>query len=236
MTPSRAEREAALLSTLRYREGNGDVIFVYQVTTAPHIDGRLDEWSGHLYDIPYNVYDAGGKWSGRSDLYGSFYAGWDADNLYLGIEVTDDVHVQIESGLLIYQGDDVEIQVDADLGGDFRAASLSDDDCQIGLSAGDLAQKRPEAYIWRPPGREQPGTMIELAAQKTSDGYVMEAAVPWWTLGGRPPVETAVGFCLGLGDNDTPGTSEQQTMVSTAPLRKWSDPTTWGTLVLVDWR
>ena len=57
-----------------------------------------------------------------------------------------------------------------------------------------------------------------------------------WTLGGRPPIETAVGFCLNLSDNDVPGTAQQQTLISTAPTRKWGDPTTWGTLILVDWR
>jgi hypothetical protein len=77
--------------------------------------------------------------------------------------------------------------------------------------------------------------MIEVAARATNDGYTLEAAIPWWTLGGRPQTETPVGFCLSLGDNDLPNASGQQTMLSSAPTREWGDPTTWGTLVLIDW-
>jgi serine/threonine-protein kinase len=235
-TPSRAEREAALLETVRYRPTNGDVIFAYPIEMPPTVDGRLDEWDGPYYDVLHVSHDPEGTWYGRSDLSGRFAVRWDANNLYLGIEVTDDVHVQVRTGDKIWQGDDVEIQVDADLLADFSETELSGDDGQVGLSAGDFVSRRPEAYIWRPADREQAGTMIDLAAQQTDAGYRLEAAVPWWVLGGRPAFETPVGFCLGLGDNDSPGEAQQQTMVTTAPGRAWGDPTTWGTLIIVDWR
>jgi serine/threonine protein kinase len=233
---SLAEREEALLRTVRHRKGNGDVIFAYRVETPPEIDGRLGEWAGHQYDVPYAVHDPEASLNGSTDLYGRFYIGWDTDNLYLGVQVTDDVHVQIESGRLLYKGDDVEIQVDRDLLSDFNDSELSSDDGQVGLSPGDFDSLAPEAYIWLPSSREQPGTTIAVAAQQSGNGYTLEAAIPWWVIGGRPTVETAVGFCLNLSDNDVPSTAQQQAMVSTAPMRKWGDPTTWGTLILVDWR
>jgi len=240
-TPSLAEREANFLSGVRYREGNGEVIFAYRLASQPTIDGRLDEWTGRVYDVPYESYgpDAEsliGNRTGPSDLSGRFYVGWDADHLYLGVDVTDDVHVQIERGRKLYNGDDVEIQIDADLQGDWAEKKYSDDDGQVGLSAGDFGSLKPEAYIWLPASREQPGTMIAVAARPTGAGYTLEAAIPWRVLGGRPPVETPAGFCLSLSDNDVSGTAQQQTLLSTAPERRWSDPTTWGTLVLVDWR
>jgi hypothetical protein len=235
-TPSMEEREADLLSGLRYREGNGEPIFAYYAETPPTINGRLDDWSDRAYDIPYKVHDPEGSWSGPSDLYGQFHVGWDLDNLYLGVEVSDDVHVQVEGGRQLFQGDDVEIQIDADLAGDYFDSILDSDDGQVGLSAGDFGSRGPEAYIWLPASREQSGTMIAVAAQQTSGGYALEAAIPWWVLGGRPSVETPVGLCISLGDNDFPGTAQQQTMISTAPARMWGDPTTWGTLILVDWR
>jgi serine/threonine protein kinase len=233
---SLAEREAALLRILRYRKDNGDVIFAYPVESPPMLDGRLDEWTGQLYEIPHEVFDPEESRSGPTDLYGRFHIGWNADNLYLGVQVTDDVHVQIESGRLLYKGDDVEIQVDRDLLSDFNDSELSSDDGQVGLSAGDFDSLAPEAYIWLPSSREQPGTTIAVAVQQSGDGYTLEAAIPWWVVGGRPTVETAVGFCLNLSDNDVPNTAQQQAMISTAPMRKWGDPTTWGTLILVDWR
>ena len=35
-----------------------------------------------------------------------------------------------------------------------------------------------------------------------------------------------------INDNDTPGSNAQECIISTAPQRRWDDPTTWGTLFL----
>jgi hypothetical protein len=64
---------------------------------------------------------------------------------------------------------------------------------------------------------------------------VLEAALPWWALNLSPRAETPYGLCLSLTDTDTPGLQDQETMASTCPGRMWGDPTTWGTLILVDW-
>lgn len=236
-TPDRAAREQALLRTLQYRSQNGAPVFAYRVEQPPTLDGRLTEWTGERALVPYLVYTAkDGDWTGTADLSGAFYVAWDEDFLYLGAEVTDDLHVQTQTGAKLYQGDDIEIQVDADLAGDFSSDALSDDDGQLGFSPGDWDALRPEAYIWRPPALEQPGSMIRLAARAVGPGYVLEAAIPWWVLGGRPALETAVGFCLSLSDNDAPGAAAQQTLLSTSAARKRGDPTTWGTLIIVDWK
>jgi serine/threonine-protein kinase len=234
-TLSPSEREQALLSRVVYREGNGQAVLSSRVETRPAVDGRLEEWHGDDYSIAYDVHDPDGQWNGHSDLYGRFYVGWDNDHLYLAVDVTDDVHVQSQRGKMLYTGDDVEIQIDGDLFGDFHSSELSADDAQVGLSPGDFRTLKPEAYIWLPHSREQPGTMIDVAATPTDGGYTLEAAIPWWTLGGRPQTETPVGFCVSLGDNDLPDGSGQQTMLSSAPTREWGDPTTWGTLILIDW-
>ena len=48
-------------------------------------------------------------------------------------------------------------------------------------------------------------------------------------------IEIPYRFCLSLADTDTPDLGDQKSMVSTCPNRKWGDPTTWETLILVDW-
>jgi hypothetical protein len=240
VTASFAEQEAALLRTLRYRKENGKVIFADRAVSPPTLDGRLNEWSGLEYEISHEFHDKegnmSGNWRGPSDLYGRFYAQWDVDNLYLGIEVTDDIHVQIEQGRLMFKGDEVEIQIDTNLESDFSDTNLSDDDGQIGLSAGDFDARNPEAYIWRLNGKERSESDIQVAAERTNNGYILEAVIPWWTLGGQPKLETAVGFTLCLSDNDVTNTAQQQTLLCTIPGRRWGDPTTWGTLILVDWK
>lgn len=239
-TPSSADQEAALLHSLRYREENGDVVFADRVASPPILDGRLNEWGVLRYQVSHEFHDRNGElsgnWNGASDLYGRFCIQWDADNLYLGLEVTDDVHVQIEKGRLMYKGDEVEIQIDTNLASDFSDTDLSNDDGQIGLSAGDFGANASEAYIWQLNGKEHSGADIQVATRETSNGYTLEAMVPWWTLGRRLGLETAVGFTLCLSDNDVPDSAQQQTLLCTTPGRKWGDPTTWGTLVLVDWK
>jgi type II secretory pathway pseudopilin PulG len=236
--PSMEDREAALLSGLRHREENGPPVFVYPRRQTIAIDGRLEEWPPRVYPVLHEFTDPDnpqltGNRSGNSDLAGRLHTAWDRDAFYLGVEVTDDVHVQLETGAAMFKGDDIEIQIDADLLGDWADTSLSSDDGQVGFSAGDFGGLRPEAYIWRPPDREQPGTMIEVAARQTAQGYILEAAIPWPVMGIAPEIETPIGFCLSLSDNDTPGASQQETLLSTAPKRTWGDPTTWGTLILM---
>jgi hypothetical protein len=177
----------------------------------------------------------GTTWQGADDLYGYGYLAWDDGFLYIGVQVNDDVHAQTETGETIFRGDEVEIQVDTNLSADFDDTSLSDDDIQIGFSPGDFSALPPEVHIWRPTSLASSGSMIELAARKTAEGYILEAAIPWWVLQGRPSTETPVGITLNVSDNDTPSEAQQIRLLSNAPNRQWGDPTTWGTLILVDW-
>ena len=155
--------------------------------------------------------------------------------LYLAVQVTDDVHAQNATGDAIFKGDDVDLQIDADLAGDFDTDALNADDGQIGLSPGNLQNRSPESYIWLPSQRETANTGINIAAIKTPKGYNLEAAVPWNALGGRPAPEIPVGFNVNISENDDVNNAVQQVMMSTSPNRIWGNPQTWGTLILVDW-
>lgn len=231
-TLTRDEREAQVVRRLRLRQGNGDPIFAYRTEEPPTVDGHLGEWRDKSYRVQNPVFKPE-DWQGWRDLSGVFFIAWDVGNLYVGVEVTDDAHVQNESGRTMYRGDDVEIQLDAQLQADFAEDKLSEDDNQIGLSPGSFADRPPEAYVWLPSERD--GTMIDLAARQTANGYVLEAAIPWWVLGAQPQPETAYGFALSLSDNDTPGTSTQECMISTSPNRTtYSNPTLLGNLILMD--
>ncbi len=171
-------------------------------------------------------------WHGPSDVSGQLWAGWDNTNLYLLVQVTDDVFVQEGSGLLLYQGDSVELQFDADLAGDFQSRVYNADDWQIGFSPGNLntPNSRWEWWVYR--GNPGPGAPAMTAA-RTSDGYILGTAIPWTFLQTTPKSGTVYGFAVNITDNDTPGTLEQKTIVSTSPVRQLNDPTSWGTLQLV---
>jgi hypothetical protein len=171
-------------------------------------------------------------WTGASDLSATFYIGWDNTALYLGVRRTDDTFVQISWGRYMYRGDDVEIQLDADLAGDYYTTSMSNDDYQIGLSPGNFSSIDPEVYRWYPRALESWLNAAEVDAKRINGGYELEARIPWSTMSVTPIAGGRYGFALSLSDNDLAGTSTFQSMVSSVSTRTLSDPTTWGTLIL----
>jgi hypothetical protein len=132
----------------------------------------------------------------------------------------------------MYKGDDVEIQLDADLPGDYSSISLSGDDFQIGLSPGNFGTLQPEAHLWFPRSQEHNLSSVQVKAKKSNGGYQLEAKIPWSTFGISPQSGDRFGFALSLSDNDSPGVSAWQSMVSSVTTRRVADPTTWGTLIL----
>lgn len=190
--------------------------------------------AGGAQAIPLDTPVYGGSnWGGSQDLSGTLWSGWDDTYLYLLVKVSDDIFVQESSGILLYQGDSVELQFDGDLAGDFTSRVYNDDDWQIGLSPGNLLSSNPQWQWWSYRGLPGPGA-IQMAAARDSDGYSLAAAVPWTMLRVEPRAGNTFGFAVNINDNDTPGTLEQKSMVSTSPVRQLNDPTSWGTLQLAE--
>ena len=195
---------------------------------APRIDGDLSEWAGQpTYDSPFLVYWDDG-WDNTNDGTVRWHLGWDDANLYIAARVTDNLHVQTQSGNMVYQGDSLEIQIDTDGG---AATSVSPSEFQVNLSAGDFVTIPPSANLsqgtigggmFDAPG----GHQINVAAQRTADGYTVEAAVPWSNLF-TGPFGQPMGIALNLDDNDRAGQAVQEAMYSNARNRLFLDPSTW---------
>ncbi len=212
---------------------NGNVFHASLRTSSPVINAQGDDWPSPLpYAIDQNVFKPA-NWTGAADQIGHFSAGWDVSNLYLFIVIEDELHVQIEHGELLFQGDSLELQLDTDLAGDFDSTSLSPDDFQLGLSPGQNSDT-PEAYLWNPAGRKGVPTGLTLASRATGaqGGYVLEVAIPWSMYGVTPTSVLRFGFALNSSDDDQPGVAVQQSMISTVSTRTLLNPTTWGTLQL----
>jgi hypothetical protein len=204
------------------------------LSAAPVIDGVLNEWSSTAYRAEKTVPGAGSNWTGPSDLSATYYIGWDANALYIGVSRTDDVIVQISTGYNMYKGDDVEIHLDIDLPGDFSSVTMSADDFQMGLSAGNFGTLTEEVYLWFPRSLQRSLSTVEMKARRTSAGYDMEAKIPWSVFGINPVEGDRFGFALSLSDNDLPGVAAWQSMVSSVSTRRVVNPTTWGTLILAN--
>jgi Carbohydrate family 9 binding domain-like len=195
------------------------------------IVGNLGEWILTPYQVVAVTYGQA-NYQGPSDLSATLMLGWDQSFLYLVLRIQDDKYVQNASGDQIFKGDHVEVLLDRDLNGDFSNNQLNVDDYQLGLSLGsDL--KSPTNYLWYP--RESQGIKsgILLAGIATANGYTSEAAIPWRLFQVEPKLGDIFGFAVSVSDNDQVNKNVQETMVSTAPDRQLSDPTTWGNLYLI---
>ncbi len=207
-----------------------------RAAAAPAINGDAADWAGlPVYSSPHLVFSAD-SWDGSDDLAASWQVSWDDANLYLLVNVADDVHVQTQSGNQAFRGDSVELQIDADRLGDY-SPTISTDDYQLSLSPGDFAGLPPGAFRFQgtSAGEMLDATaphIIAVSASPNGAGYILEAAIPWRDLGLSPTAGLVIGLAVNVNDNDRPGAAVQEVMKSNAPNRRFGDPTTWGTLTL----
>jgi hypothetical protein len=206
-----------------------------QLTTAPTIDGDLGEWGDEpVYQSAYRVYNVDG-WDGTADMTASWRLGWDGTNLYVAVEVLDDIHVQTQTGNQIFRGDSLDMQFDTNRSN--SPTEPSPDNFQFILSPGDFGGLPPAAFRFQGTDNGQildapGGHHVTVAAQATSSGYALEAAIPWSDLNTTPSPGLVLGLALNANDNDTPGTAVQEVMMSHVPGRTLTNPSTWGTLTL----
>ncbi|MGD2049519.1 MAG: sugar-binding protein [Chloroflexota bacterium] len=212
-----------------------DVVAI-RLAALPIIDGNLDEWGGApVFESAHLVYQDSG-WDGTDDLTALWRLAWDVSNLYIGVEVADDVHVQTQTGNQIFRGDSVDMQFDTNRAGDL-GPGLSPDDIQITFSPGDFATLPPSAFRFQGTADGQildapGGHHVILQTQQTATGYRIEAAIPWGDLNLTPAEGLVIGLALNANDNDSPGTAVQEVMKSHVATRTLTDPSGWGTLTL----
>lgn len=202
------------------------------MSSPPVLDGVLSEWSASKYPLNTVVFGAD-KWTDAADLSGSLMAGWDNNNIYLAVPVVDNRYVQLTSGENLFLGDSLEVLLDANLPVDYYDRNLNSDDYQIGISPGNPQPgSNPQAYLWFPKSKAGGLSQAKIAAVPTSNGYIVEAAIPWSVFGISPAGGQHYGFAVSISDDDNTDKAIQQTMVSNISKRVLTDPTSWGDLTL----
>lgn len=211
----------------------GPVVVAYFTDHTLIMDGNWDDFKPVEYGASYITYGKA-NWKDANDLSSTFRIQWDNQFLYIAARVMDDVYVQNSKGQYLYLGDSLEILMDTDLNGDFYVNQLTGDDFQLGISPGLYSIGGvKEAYLWYPKSVQGPRSQVVIASSSIPGGYQVEATIPWGVFNLVPAEGDHYGFAFSVSDNDKPGTSEQQSMVSNDANRHLTMPMTWGELVLI---
>lgn len=190
------------------------------------VDGQLSEWGGFTpfrIDSAAQCISGANRWKGPADLSGRIMLAYNASHLYIAGEIRDDKLVNDQKGILMWNGDCVQIFIDTDLDGDYDSTVYNADDFSFGVSPG-TDGKTPEWTIWQPAGKPIGAILgTSLGLSRTSEGYNFELAIPLEYIGLRLTPGKSFGMGIILIDSDEPGIVKSQ--LANVPANAWRDPT-----------
>lgn len=203
---------------------------IMPAATPPVIDGNEDDvWSAApVYKLKKVIYS---QPSSPNDLSADFRVLWDADNLYLLVDVTDDVLVNDTSpdqAVILPTGstnipwwydDCVEVYIDA---GNSKSNQYGSEDAQYHF---DWDRISPTMGRHNEHGRME---NIEFAIKTTEKGYCTEIKFPWVTLGKKPSAGSSIGLDVHVNDDDNGGERDTKITWCDKQDTAWSNPQAFG--------
>jgi hypothetical protein len=211
---------SALYDNLRVTvfEGSDFAAEAIKVRHPPTIDGKLDDWDGTC-PIPLigrnqlHVLNKDYVWTPQN-LSGVAYLRWDARNLYVAVEVLDDVHHPAGDGETVLEGDSLILAFDPTN----RSPDAARQSLAYYVSAQKPAGGSGRHTLWRPrqhsAGRPagqlaRDSSLYEIAIKAERGRCVYELRIPWNELGISPAFGGKFGFAIQLNDNDGRGPAAQ---------------------------
>ncbi|WP_168121431.1 discoidin domain-containing protein [Paenibacillus sp. HB172176] len=240
MTMDRAMR---IRLEIRYDDGRVTVIdrdmsalTAVKAENAIAIDGVLDEteWQdglGFQLDEASQLVKLE-DWAGPEDLSAIGRLKWDDDYLYLGVEVTDNSHVQTNAAANVWQADSIQFAIDPGRAGVPGALGKSEISIALRSDTGDVLT----AITSSVDGVTAANLGESLAdVNRTGTRTVYEAALKWSD--NLPPGMTAeegtdLGFSFLVNDNDGSGRRGWMEFMSGIGAKK--DVGLYGDLTLTD--
>jgi hypothetical protein len=173
---------------------------IYPTSTPPTIDGTIDaSWAAY----PATAVTQG--FNSTPDLAATFKTRYDANYLYILVDVTDDV-VQADGG---NNWDNDGIEIFLDLGND-KTGVYGANDFQFAFVTGNTT---PFEYK-----HTTTAGIVNFAQGAKAGGYIMEIRLSWSGMGvSVPSAGSYVGFDVGVNDDDNNGVRDNQL--------SWNDPT-----------
>jgi hypothetical protein len=206
---------AALLSNIAAAE-------IYEAAKVPGvapmveivIDGDLSEWCGNPIPWPpwpwpwpwppppppppilllgEETWEAnGGNWDGEDDLSMLVEIMWDSDNLYIGSVVNDDVHMNVQTGGSIWNGDGVQYMIDPT----GNRTETSDVVYEFGYSLAGANSDEPTEWRWLQNASAPAAFESEFAIVRRGGMTIYEVRLPKEQIA---PAELVEGNTLGFG-------------------------------------
>lgn len=198
------------------------------------IDGVLsdDEWTDAASVELNDASQVRGisDWGGASDLSAAARLQWDESNLYLAVQVTDDVQFQPSAGSGIWAGDSVQFAFDP--GRTNGPGSSGRNEMGMALASDGSVQK----WIWTA-AVGSPGSFdamdCQIVRDETAKTTTYEAAIPWSALlpaGFSAAKGSDFGFSLLVNEND--GAGRRGWIQYMGGIGDSKDPAAFGDLLL----
>ena len=175
-----------------YPLATGGVLHSTSLAVPPLIDGQLGDWPAaeSIGLDRYTAYTFVGRVDDTNDLSSLIRSGWNEQNVYFAVEVTDDIVIGGDSADM-WRDDSIEIGLDG----------LNDeypwgwDDHQYTI-----------AVDGRTSDRGAPASDLVAAISQHEGGYNIEVSIPMSKLlSGSPISGTVMGFTVGIYDDDDGG-------------------------------
>lgn len=185
---------------------------------SPNIDGTIDAiWNTvETHQLEQMLV---GNATSSSDFSAYFKTLWDAENLYVLVNVTDDT--KINDSDADYQDDAIEIYVDIN---NDKLTSYGPTDYQY-------------TFAWNNNNSinaNGPTTNFQFKIVDTSNGYLLEVKMPWATLGlVEPKNGVLLGFDAHVHDDDDGGERDNKLAWFTTTDQSYLNPSLFATATLV---
>jgi hypothetical protein len=214
---------------------------IMEAAAAPAIDGTIDAlWSS------VDFREIRSTTSGDMDatFTAEFKAVWDATNLYLLVEVQDDVlkNDNKPSGFAQDQNDFIDLYLDTDMEFPYTAAKDNGSWWNFyDLNDFQVQFLRDEVFLNI--GGQNPSQTIDAAASgityaqaEVTGGWLLEVSIPWANMdpGFTPAHDTPIGLEVMVGDADLDTLRNGRNAWFMTEDLAWQQPLLWGTVILSD--
>ncbi|NOV01909.1 alpha/beta hydrolase fold domain-containing protein [Paenibacillus planticolens] len=187
---------------LQITEDSSPALLVHKIQKRITIDGNLDEWQDQVSFEVNGV--AINDWKGKEDASAVGYLSWDANYLYVAVDVTDDVHSQPADSSMIWNGDSIQLGI----GFANADGSVPLEYHEMGVALNDNGNLTNWRWI-APKSFSTDGSVnIHEAVKRQGQKTIYELAIPWSEL--TPDTAlitqgTKLKFSMVVNDNDGSG-------------------------------